>query len=195
MHGRGSLLLHVVTDFSADRIMAGTETNLAKRIAMNGMLTALAWVMIILSTYLPTGRFFILAISSLCVVISWLEWGKRAAFTVYLAVAILALLWPGVIKSLSFLAFFGLFPLLFLILYSKLPRIPASLLLHLIMTILLISVIWIVGIDRLVTDTKGLDGPALWAVIIALLQIIFVVFSYLLGRLTQIWLDRIKKRS
>ncbi|NLB08101.1 MAG: hypothetical protein GX832_00235 [Clostridiales bacterium] len=175
--------------------MANTETNLAKRIAMNGMLTALAWIMIILSTYLPTGRFFILAISSLCVVISWLEWGKKAAFTVYLTVAILDLLWPGVIKSLSFLTFFGLFPLLFLMLQSKLPRIPASLLLHLIMTILLVAVIWIVGIDRLVIDTKGLDGLALWAAIIVLLQIIFVVFSYLLGRLTQLWLDRIKKRS
>lgn len=195
MYGRRSLHLHVVTEFSADRIMANTETNLAKRIAMNGMLTALAWIMIILSTYLPTGRFFILAISSLCVVISWLEWGKRAAFTVYLAVAILALLWPGVIKSLSFLTFFGLFPLLFLMLQSKLPRILASLLLHLIMTILLIAVIWIVGIDRLVIDTKGLDGLALWAAIIVLLQIIFVVFSYLLGRLTQLWLERIKKRS
>jgi hypothetical protein len=184
-----------VTEFPIDRIMASIKTNLSKRIAVNGMLTALAWGMIILSAYLPTGRFFILAISSLCVVISWLEWGKKSAFTVYLAVAVLALLWPGVIKSLTFLTFFGLFPLLFLLLQSKLPRITALLLLHLIMTILIIAVIWIVGIDKLLIDTKGLDGLALWAVVIVLLQIIFWVFSYLLGRLTQIWLERIKKHS
>ncbi|HHV41427.1 MAG TPA: hypothetical protein GXX72_01065 [Clostridiaceae bacterium] len=175
--------------------MSTPSTQKTKSIAMNGMLTAIAWCMVIIASYLPTGRFFILAITSLCITISWLEWGRIAALTVYLAVAFLTLLWPGLLNSLSFIIFFGLFPLLFLFLREKISRIPALIILHLIMTILLVVSLLIFGIDAFLTDTKGLSGISLWLVIVLVFQLVLLLYAYLMRRLTQLWLDRIKNRD
>ncbi|NLB09726.1 MAG: hypothetical protein GX834_01440 [Clostridiaceae bacterium] len=162
---------------------------------MSGLLAALAWVIIIVASHLPAGRFFILSVSSLCIVISWLEWGWGTAATVYLAIFFLSLIWPGPLRALGFLLFYGLYPILFLFLRRKLARWSAIVVINLLMTAIFISAVSILGLDYFIIDTKGLSGWLLWLVIILLIQIVLLVYNYLLGRFTQIWLDRIKRRG
>lgn len=166
-----------------------------KRIAMSGLLTALAWATVIIASYLPTGRFFILSISSLCIVIAWLEWGKGTAFMVYLAVFFLSLIWPGIFRALGFFGFFGLYPLLFLFLRQKMNRWPAISIVHPLMTGLILAAISVLGLDYFITDTRGLTGWTLWLALVLIIQAVLLVYNYLLGRFTQLWLERIKSRS
>ena len=173
--------------------MYSQEKSNSKRIAYTGILTALAWLMIIVSSYLPTGRFFILTLSSLCLVIVWLDWGKIPAFLVYLAVALLSLIWPGFISSLSFLFFFGLYPLLYFLLLKKTNRPLAFFLLHLVMTLLIFALLAIFGIEYFISNIWGLEMVLFWFILFVALQLILLAYAYLLSRFTELWLTRIKK--
>lgn len=162
---------------------------------MSGLLTALAWAVIIIASYLPAGRFFILAVSSLCIVIAWLEWGKGTAVTVYLAVFFLSLIWPGLLRALSFLLLFGLYPILFLFLRQRFARWSATVIINVVMTAIMLVVISVLGLDYFISNTGALKGWLLWLAVILSIQIVLLAYNYLLGRFTQIWMERIKNSN
>ncbi len=173
------------TDFSP-------KQNFTRRIAWGGMLIALGWLMNIISTFLPTGRLFVLAIASLAVVIAWLELGRLDTFMVYLGICLLTLIWPGVLQAAVFALFFGLCPLLMLNFDSWMPRKWAVICVHSIFTILFFGALVVVGIEALLPRTYGLTGAVLYLALAVLVQLVLFFYSHVLKLLTEYWVQRIR---
>ena len=82
-----------------------------KQIAIGGFLIGLAWMFIVMATFLPTGRSFAYFLASVCVALAseWLSPGR--AVLVALGIAALLLVRPGLLSSVFFALYFGSYPL------------------------------------------------------------------------------------
>ncbi|MGE5628703.1 MAG: hypothetical protein ACM3X7_11430 [Solirubrobacterales bacterium] len=82
--------------------------NKASNIAKGGFLTALGFLFIYLSSYIPTNRIFILSLAGCTIIISIIVSGTKYAMLVFASTAILSLLITGIrITTISYLIFFG----------------------------------------------------------------------------------------
>ncbi|NLC83536.1 MAG: hypothetical protein GX749_00460 [Ruminococcaceae bacterium] len=104
----------------------GKEHDRARQAALGGLLSALAMLFISFSAVSPTADFALFTMASLCIAIAVIEYGIRFGTLIYLAVSILASIWPGIALAWPFLAYFGFFPLLKAFSEKRWPRIPAA---------------------------------------------------------------------
>ncbi len=81
-----------------------------KKIALNGILGALAVICLVLAVVLPTNKISLYALSSFFVTISIIESGVKAAWIFYVATSLLGLiLLPNKLGILPYALFFGLY--------------------------------------------------------------------------------------
>lgn len=87
-----------------------SDTLKTKRIALNGILGALAVICLVLAAILPTNRISLYALSSFFVAVSIIESGVKAGWIFYAATCLLALIVvPNKLGIIPYVIFFGMY--------------------------------------------------------------------------------------
>lgn len=188
MYGRRPLWLLLIPRMARSKNPYSTKTY---QIALGGILSALCWLFLILAGVLPTGRFFLLTMASLVIVIAYLELGQRNAFLVYLVTTAVAFIFPGVFAGVMFAFCFGLLPQLITFMRIRTSMIVTRIISHIVMSGLTLVALFIVGIDRFAV--KRFDSSTLLIVVLVMvtLQLFLFVYFYVLRVFEQFYMDRI----
>ena len=164
----------------------------ARAVTLGGMLSTLSLLFLAIGAVSPTADLSLYTISSLPVAIAVIELGLRRAFLVYLAVSLVSLAWPGIAFSYLFCFCFGLYPVLKALFESKLIRPLAALAKQLSANVLILAAVWIFARDLVLAQANVWGGwyiPAL----VAILQIVIILYDYALGLLITFYLDRLSR--
>lgn len=161
------------------------------QIALAGILSALCWLFLILAGIMPTGRFFLLTLASLVIVVAYLELEQRGAFLVYLVTSALAFAWPGVFYGILFALCFGLLPQLIVFLRTKTSVLIMRLVTHVVMSVLALAALFVIGIDRFNFGRYEPSNLVIVILVIVSLQLFLLVYHYVLKLFEQFYMDRI----
>lgn len=160
-----------------------------KRLAVNGMLLALAVITLFFATALPTGRLSLYALSSFYTAVLVLEYGVGNGWVFYVASGLLSLLLvpnkPGVVPYIVFFGFYGLLKYYVERWNRPIPEYLAKLAyfnLCLAAALLLIR--------QLLLGSLAVSIP-LWG-LIAVLQAVFLVYDYVYTLFIQYYQNRLK---
>lgn len=171
---------------------------MTRKLSFASVLTALTIVCLYGSTILPTGKIALLALTSLCVLVTQAECGTRYALIQYAASALIGLLLvPTKFQSILFIAFIGYYP----IVKSHIERLD-KLWLEWIVKIfyfnaMLICLYFIVKyfLLRYVSFGPIFDYVLSHLVIVvAILELVFVFYDYLLSLMASYYNNVIKKK-
>jgi len=166
----------------------------SRQMALCGLLTALAVVVMILSGAMGIGTFAgpVLAMVVLLPVLE--EYGVKTAATVYVAAALLGLLLVPELELAMVYAAFGWYPLL----RPHMARIVSPLLRTICKVLLCSAVIWLLygALLRLLGMTADLlsSTPLLNLVLLALGNLVFLLTDRALERITVLWHKRLRKK-
>lgn len=167
----------------------------SRSVALAGMLTAIAVVILLFGTLFELLDLSASALASLAVMVAVIELGNGWAGGVYAAAALLSLLlFPLRTASVTFAAFIGYYPVLKVYLDRIKPR-PLQYLIKLLpFNAFLFVSLWLltklVGVESSwLTDFIG-GLPALWL----LGNLTYFVFDLALGRLSLFYIVKIKNR-
>ena len=166
--------------------------NASRRMALCGMLTALAVVILLLGGLLPLATFCapVLAMAALLPVLE--ECGPRAAGIAWAATSLLALLLAADREMATVMLFFGWYPILrprIARMTSPLTRLAAKVLLCSALIALLYSLL--LKLMGPATDLAGLS-PVLTVMMLVLANLTFLLLDVALGRLTALWHRRLR---
>lgn len=166
----------------------------SRNMALCGLLTALAVVVMILSGAIGVGTYAgpVLAMAVLLPVLE--EYGAKAAATAYVAAAILGLLLVPEVELALVYAAFGWYPLL----RPRLARLPSAALrvgirLALCTAILLVLYGVLLRFLGLTADLLA-AAPLLNALLLIMGNVVFLLTDAALARLTFLWHRRLRKR-
>ena len=161
-------------------------------IALCGMMTALAVVILCLGGLIPAATFCCPVLASLVLLPVMQRWGRRDAVLVWAASAILGLLLG---PAAALYAALGYYPAIRAGLDRKRPALRWALKLLLFngATIALYALlIFVMGLDALVEEYQA-TGTALLIATLALGNVVFVVYDMLLRRLERVLAARRRK--
>ena len=171
---------------------------MTRKFTIASIMSALAIVCLFGSSYLPTGRIALLAITSMCVLATVVECGVRYAWIQYGATSLLALLLiPFKFQVLLFVALLGYYPVLKL----HIEKIE-NLFFEWLVKILFFNALMIVGyfgfkhflmqyislgaISDIVLTNLG--------IVILVAEIVFIIYDYLLSFFAHYYKEIISKR-
>ena len=166
--------------------------NASRRMALCGMLTALAVVILLLGGLLPLATFCapVLAMAALLPVLE--ECGPRAAGIAWAATSLLALLLAADREMAMVMLFFGWDPILrprIARMTCPLTRLAAKVLLCSALIALLYGLL--LKLMGPATDLAGLS-PVLTVMMLVLANLTFLLLDVALGRLTALWHRRLR---
>ncbi len=150
--------------------------NKTRNIALSGVLLALSVITLYAETIFPTGRLSLYAISSFLVAIVVLESGIKAGWVFYIASLLLsAILIPDKLALVPYGLFFGVYAMIKYYV-ERMDKKPVEIVLKLIFFNLSFGLAYILAKEVLLA---AVNIPALSMVIVlAVLQIIFLVYDY-----------------
>ena len=169
----------------------------SRKMALTGMLCALAVVVMMLGGLIPLATFCCPAIAALALIPIFVECGEKLAWGAWVAVAMLGLmLCPDKEAALLF-AFIGYYPVLRWRL-EQIRRAPARVLAKLgIFNLAVITMyalcIFVFRLEQVLGDYREL-GLALTAVCLLLGNAILLLYDRLLGVLTRLYVERLRGR-
>lgn len=164
----------------------------SSRIAGGALLTALIWVCLLASGFLPVGRLFLLMLASFVLVAAARELGKGGAFLVYLASSLLALIRPGLITAAQFALLFGLLPLLTVWLRRLGRPWVERLIVHVSMTFFSLAILWLFGLEAFVVRGDRWTERTIVFFVVLALQFFLLVYYYALAQFEQFYRIRIE---
>ena len=171
---------------------------MTKKLTTSAIMSALTLVFLFGSVYLPTGRIALLALTSMCVLVTIVQCGVRYGWLQYVATALLALLLiPFKFQVFMYIAILGYYPMLKLhienikkLVFEWIVKIAFFLALIIVMYFLINSVL-----------LKYLSlGPILnivlanTALVVVGALIVFVLYDYLLSFFARYFIRVISKR-
>jgi hypothetical protein len=160
----------------------------AKTLAQASMLAAAEFVLLLISSLIPSGRLALAAIAGTVNFITFLECGKRAALLVYTAVSVLGiLLLPLKAPAVLYAAFFGYYPLLKSVI-ERLGKIKLEWLIKLLCALASLTLMLLVYKAGFMSGI-GLPGYALW-ITYAVFVPAFMIYDLLLSRLIEVYIKR-----
>ena len=165
-------------------------------IALCGMMTALAVVILCLGGLIPAATFCCPVLASLVLLPVMQRWGRRDAVLVWAASAILGLLLGPDKEAAALYAALGYYPAIRAGLDRKRPALRWALKLLLFngATIALYALlIFVLGLNALVEEYRA-TGTALLIATLALGNVVFVIYDFLLKRLERVLAAR-KRRT
>ena len=167
----------------------------SKQMALCGLLTALAVVLMILAGAMGIGTFAgpVLAMAALLPVLE--EYGPKAAAITYAAAAILGLLLVPETELAMVYAAFGWYPILRPRI-AALPSLPARIGCRLAVYALAVFALYgvVVRLFGLTAVLEELGGAMLTAVLAVLGFAVFLLLDLALGRLTVLWHRKLRRR-
>lgn len=180
--------------FAVDLGMArGTNSSSSgsAQIALGGILSALCWLFLILAGVMPTGRFFLLTMASLVIIVACLELGQRGAFLVYLATSALAFVYPNIFTCVMFALCFGLLPQLIVFLRVRTSTFIMRIVTHIVMSAMALLALFIIGIDRFTFGRFEPSNLVIAILVMVLLQLFLLIYHYVLRVFERFYMDRI----
>ncbi len=166
----------------------------ALSLTYGGILVALAWLFLILPDAIPIlGRLFSYLLSSLVTVAAFHILGERGSFLVYLSTGVLALIWPGPLRSLLYFVGVGLLPMLILRLRNRISLTSLRVIVHAVMTAILIGMIFLFGADRLFKRISWGGNRSVMFITVAVLffQVIIIIYFFVFNLFERLFVRRI----
>ena len=166
----------------------------ARQMALCGLLTALAVVLMVLSGAIGIGTYCgpVLAMVALLPVLE--EIGPKAAATVYVAAALLGVLLVPEIELAMVYAAFGWYP----ILRPHLARVPSralQIVLKIALSTAVILLLYGVALRFLGMTADLLDTTtALNILLVVMGNVVFLLTDVVLGRMTFLWHNKLRKK-
>ncbi len=162
-----------------------------KKIALNGILGALAVICLLLATILPTNRLSFYALSSFFIAISIIESGARAGWGFYLASCLLALIIvPDKLGIVPYAIFFGPYGLVKYYI-EKLDKIIIEYILKFIYFNISAGIA-VLAVSRLFGFEMSLKLP--WWLLIIALEIVFFIYDIVYTLIINYYREKLKPR-
>ncbi len=162
-----------------------------KKIALNGILGAVAVICLLLAVLMPTGRISFYALSSFFVAVSIIESGARAGWLFYVATSLLALIIvPDKLGIVPYAIFFGLYGIIKFYI-EKLDRIVLEYILKFAFFNVCMGIaIWAVR------DLLGfaVSSKLPWWLLIIALEIVFFVYDYVYTLFVGYYRDKLRPK-
>lgn len=181
-----------------------------KKLAYGGILTALSVVFLYIAMVAPSGRIFLLAMSSLPMAVLLLEFDLRTSLLSYVSSSILFLIVSGNIKGvLTFALFFGIYPIVKSYIETGVRKVFTEYLFKLVFfNLILVALVFVysaLGIpileiinsfrlpDSFLASTPSLRNSILTLISWVIAQIGFLIYDYAYSLMIRVYIDRIKK--
>lgn len=162
-----------------------------KKIALNGILGALAVICLLMATILPTNRLSFYALSSFFIAIAIIESGLRAGWLFYAATSLLSLIVvPEKLGLVPYVVFFGIYGLVKYYI-EKLDKLAIEYVLKFVyfnicMGIALLSASKLFG--------YSLTAKLPWWLLIIALEIVFLIYDFVYTLFISYYRDKLKPR-
>ncbi len=164
----------------------------AKRIALSGILIALTVITLLFASVMPTGRLSLYALSSFFVSIIIVEYGVKWGWAFFAASSLAALaVIPVKIRTVPYIIFFGVYGIIKLYI-EKLNNIVLEYILKLLyFNLCLAASVYLFKELFIQGAWTDLDFP--WWIIVAGLEIIFLIYDYVYTLFIQYYRMRLKR--
>jgi uncharacterized membrane protein len=168
----------------------GKNTLNTKKIALSGIMGALAVVCLLLAAILPTSTLAFYALSSFFISIIIIEFNSRAGLLFYLATSLLSVaIVPDKMAIVPYVLFFGLYGFVKFYIEKLNKLIPEYILKLLFFNICLAAAYFLVRYFFVENITSKLP----WWVLIAGLEVVFVIYDYTYTLFIIYYSHRLKK--
>jgi len=171
---------------------------MTKKLTTSAIMSALTLVFLFGSVYLPTGRIALLALTSMCVLVTVVQCGIRYGWFQYAATALLALLLiPFKFQVFMYIAILGYYPMLKLHI-ENIKRLVFEWIVKIAFFFTLLIVMYFL-INSVLLKYLSL-GPifdivlANMAIVVIVALIVFVLYDYLLSFFARYFVNVISKR-
>jgi hypothetical protein len=162
-----------------------------KKIALNGILGALAVICLLLATVLPTNRLSFYALSSFFIAVSIIESGVRAGWIFYLASSLLALIIvPEKLGIIPYVIFFGLYGLVKYYI-EKLDKIIIEYILKFVYFNISAGIA-VLTISSLFGIEMSVKLP--WWLLIIALEIVFLIYDFVYTLFINYYREKLKPK-
>jgi hypothetical protein len=162
-----------------------------KKIALNGILGALAVICLLLATVLPTNRLSFYALSSFFIAVSIIESGARAGWLFFLATSLLSLIIvPDKLGIVPYVIFFGLYGLVKYYI-EKLDKIMIEYILKFVYFNICTGIA-VLTVSKLFGYELSIKLP--WWLLIIALEVVFFVYDIVYTLFINYYRDRLKPR-
>jgi len=163
----------------------------AKKIALGGILGALAVICLFFATVLPTGRLSLYSLSSFFVAVIIIEAGTGAGWIFYAATGILSLiLLPDKTGVLPYVIFFGLYGIIKYYIEKLNRLIPEYILKFAYFNICFFTALY--AFKSLFLVDMGIDFP--WWILVIIFEVVFFVYDFVYTLFIDYFKNRIKPR-
>lgn len=162
-----------------------------KKIALNGILGALAVICILLASVLPTNRLSFYALSSFFIAVSIIETGARSGWVFYVATSLLALIIvPDKLGIVPYAVFFGLYGLVKYYM-EKLDKI--------VIEYVLKFIYFNICMGLAILTIRSFFGYALevklpWWLLIVALEVVFFIYDFVYTLFIHYYRDKLRPR-
>ncbi len=168
---------------------------MSRKIAFGGIFSAISFIMVYFAGILPSGRLALYAASSFPTAFMLIEFGAASALSVYLVAGSLSYILLGDINAMiPYAIFFGYYSVAKF--YIEKVRKPIlEILLKLLLFNIILAASYFVYMNLLVADLplKNISNINIWlAVIIAVLQLAFIVYDYVFTRVIMFYQEKMR---
>jgi len=171
---------------------SNTMKNSSKKIALNGILAALAVICIFLATILPTSRLSFYALSSFLIAIIIIEYDAKTAFIFYIVTNIISFfLIPDKIKIIPYSIFFGIYGIVKYYI-EKINKIVLEYVLKYIYFNVCVLVLFLLFKDLIVADLN-IDIKYLLWIGFLVMEIIFILYDYIYSLFIQYYIKKLRR--
>ncbi|MCK9252837.1 MAG: hypothetical protein GX821_03040 [Clostridiaceae bacterium] len=169
-----------------------TQRKQTRAIALGGIAAALVLLALTAAAWSPTADLAFMTLASFCLAMAVIETGRRGAWLVYAATALVSLAWPGLALSWPYLVFFGPYPLVRALIDPRLAPRPARLVRVLSGGVLALSGI-LLFVGRQALAFVHQRGTWLWFVLPLAGLAVVALYDLALGLLIRFYLQRLKR--
>ncbi len=162
-----------------------------RKIAMNGILGALAVICLLLATVLPTNRLSFYALSSFFIAVAVMESGIRAGWLFYAATSLLGLIIvPDLLGRVPYVIFFGVYGLVKYYI-EKLDKLVLEYILKYVYFNICLGIAAL-SVSKLFGFSLTAEIP--WWVVIVALEIIFLIYDFVYTLFIKYYRERLRPR-
>jgi hypothetical protein len=168
----------------------GNNRSNTRKIALNGILGALALISLFLATIVPTNRLALYALSSFFISVAIVESGIKAGWLFYASTALLALIiLPDKLGLVPYVIFFGFYGIAKYYI-EKLNKLIPEYILKILYFNLCLGIAYLL-IRQLFIAEITVKLP--WFVIVIALEIIFLIYDFVYTLFIAYYRDKLKK--
>lgn len=162
-----------------------------RKVALSGILGALAVICLLLATVLPTNRLSFYALSSFFIAIATIENGIKAGWLFYAATSLLALIIvPEKLGLVPYVIFFGIYGLVKYYI-EKLDKLVIEYVLKYVYFNICVG-ITLISVSKLFGFSLTAEIP--WWLIIAALEIVFFIYDFVYTLFINYYREKLRPR-